>query len=160
MLAASQTLAEEHGVSSDVYSVTSFKELYRDAQETERWNTLHPEAGERRPYVATCLGEGDAPVIAARLVTLLPKGTVADIPQTKEARVASLEAAVRSGRASQKAKKGATGTTMRASIGKPKAGYATWLMWGAIALGFYFLVVQLTPTRNLESDGRETQQGS
>ena len=104
--------------------------------------------------------DANAPVIAARLVALLPKGAVADIPQTKEARVASLEAAVKSGRASQKPKKGATGTTMRAVIGKPKSGYATWLMWGAIALAFYFLVVQLTPTRNLESDGRETQQGS
>lgn len=105
--------------------------------------------------------EADVPTIAARLVALLPRGAVADIPQTREARVASLEAAVRSERATQKAKnKGSTVTTRHAAIGKPKAGYATWLMWGAIALAFYFLVVQLTPTWNLESEGRETQQGS
>lgn len=65
MLAAAKMLSEEYGVSSDVYSVTSYKELYRDAQEVERWNTRHPDAEERQPYVATCLGESDAPVVAA-----------------------------------------------------------------------------------------------
>lgn len=99
----------------------------------------------------------EAPMIAARLVALLPKGAVADIPQTKEARIASLEAAVRAGRA---ASKDATKATMHAAIRKPKAGLTTWMMWGALALAFYFLIVQLTPTRNLESEGRETQQGS
>ena len=100
----------------------------------------------------------EVPKIASRLVALLPEGAVADIPQTKEARVASLEAAVKSGRTSQKAQKGATAT--RAEVQKPKAGLTTWLIWGALALAFYFLVVQFTPTRNLESEGRETQQGS
>jgi hypothetical protein len=97
--------------------------------------------------------------IAARLVALLPEGAVADIPQTKEARVASLEA-VKSGRAGRKAKKGSTAATARARIPKPKAGLATWLTWGALALAFYLLIVQLTPTGNLETERRDTQQGS
>ncbi len=62
---AAAMLAEQFGISSDIYSVTSYKELYKDAQETERWNMLHPEAAERVPYITTCLGEGDAPVVAA-----------------------------------------------------------------------------------------------
>jgi len=65
VLKAAGLLAQEYGVSADVYSVTSYKELYRDAQEAERWNTLHPEAEARRPYLALCLGEGAAPVVLA-----------------------------------------------------------------------------------------------
>jgi len=65
MLKAARILAEDHGVSADVYSVTSYKALYQDAQETERWNLLHPEAEERQPYISSCLGAGDAPVVAA-----------------------------------------------------------------------------------------------
>ncbi len=65
VLAAADMLANDYGVAADVYSVTSYKELYKDAQETERWNVLHPEEEERDAYVRSCLGEGDAPVIAA-----------------------------------------------------------------------------------------------
>ena len=64
-LKAAAMLAENHGIASDVFSVTSYKELYKDAQETERWNMLHPDAPERQPYLAACLGEGPAPVVAA-----------------------------------------------------------------------------------------------
>lgn len=104
--------------------------------------------------------DAEVPKIAARLVALLPEGAVVDIPQTKEARVASLEAAVRSERAGQNTKKNAAGTTMHAAVRKPKAGLTTWLIWGALAMAFYFLIVQLTPTRNLESERYETPRGS
>ena len=102
----------------------------------------------------------EAPKIAARLVALLPEGAVMDIPQTKEARVASLEASVKSGRARQRAGPGASVTAKRAAVLKPKAGLTSWLMWGALALAFYFLLVQLTPSRNLESEGQEFRQNS
>ena len=65
MLKAARMLAQDYGVSSDVYSVTSYKALYQDAQETERWNLLHSDAEERRPYIAVCLGESAAPAVAA-----------------------------------------------------------------------------------------------
>ena len=39
-------LEEKYGVACDVWSVTSYKELYRDANDCERWNMLHP--GEAR----------------------------------------------------------------------------------------------------------------
>ncbi len=108
--------------------------------------------------------ESEAATIAARLVALLPEEAVAAIPQTEEARVASLEAAVRSGRAEQKAKKPArraTPSVARSAVPTPKAGLTTWLMWLALALAFYFLIVQLSPDRNLESSESETpRQGS
>jgi hypothetical protein len=104
--------------------------------------------------------DADAAMIAARLVALLPKGAVADVPQTREARIASLEAAVRAGRAGQATKKDTARSPLRTAVGKPKARLATWLIWGALALAFYFLIVQFAPTRNLESQEGETQQGS
>ena len=74
---AAEMLAEAHGVSSDVYSVTSYKELHREAQEVERWNLLHPADEARVPYLTACLGEGAAPVVAASdYVKALP-GSVA-----------------------------------------------------------------------------------
>ena len=41
-LKAQQILAERYQVATDVWSVTSYNELRRDALETERWNRLHP----------------------------------------------------------------------------------------------------------------------
>ena len=39
---AQKILREQYGVAADVWSVTSYKELHRDALEAERWNVLHP----------------------------------------------------------------------------------------------------------------------
>ncbi len=63
--AAAEMLAEEHGVSSEVWSVTSFTELRRDGLDAERWSMLHPEAEPRAPYVTQALKGGKGPVIAA-----------------------------------------------------------------------------------------------
>lgn len=103
--------------------------------------------------------DAEVPKIAARLVALLPEGAVADIPQTKEARVASL-AVTKANRKAETPESGSTAKPARAAIPNAKASPWNWLIWGALALVFYFLIVQLTPTRNLESEGRETQQGS
>lgn len=56
-------LIEDYGVSSEIFSVTSFNELARDGQAIDRHNMLHPESEERVPYIATVLG--DEPTIAA-----------------------------------------------------------------------------------------------
>ncbi|ROM48241.1 pyruvate dehydrogenase (acetyl-transferring), homodimeric type [Pseudomonas canadensis] len=61
--AAAQLLADDWQVTSDVFSVTSFSELARDAREVERWNRLHPQAVARVSHVNACLPNG-APVIA------------------------------------------------------------------------------------------------
>lgn len=60
---AAQLLANDFGVSSDVYSVTSFTELAREGNEIERYNTLHPEAEAKVPYITKVMN--DAPAIAA-----------------------------------------------------------------------------------------------
>ena len=62
--AAAQMLADDWGLASEVYSVTSFSELAREAREAARWNRLHPTAPPRVPHVAALLA-GDAPVVAA-----------------------------------------------------------------------------------------------
>ncbi len=64
-IAAARQLEADHGVPADVFSVTSFSELRREAIECERWNTLHPEDPPRVPYVQRCLEGCEGPVIAA-----------------------------------------------------------------------------------------------
>jgi len=65
VLAAAQILEKDYGVPSDIYSVTSFSELRREALESERWNLLHPTETPRVPYVQHLLKDRDGPVIAA-----------------------------------------------------------------------------------------------
>jgi pyruvate dehydrogenase E1 component len=62
--AAAELLLQDWEVGSDVYSVTSFSELAREAREIERWNRLHPLETPRRSYVALCL-DGPNPIITA-----------------------------------------------------------------------------------------------
>ena len=61
---AARRLHDDYGVSSDVYSVTSFTELAREGSDVARWNLLHADREPRRSYVSECL-DGDAPVIAS-----------------------------------------------------------------------------------------------
>jgi pyruvate dehydrogenase E1 component len=63
--AAADLLAKDHGVSSEIWSVTSFTQLRRDGLEVERWNLLHPEETPRKSYVEQCLAKGSGPVIAS-----------------------------------------------------------------------------------------------
>ena len=65
VLAAAELLHEEFGVPSDVWSVTSFNELRRNALATERWNQLHPEDKPRGSYLEQCLGKRKGPFVAA-----------------------------------------------------------------------------------------------
>ena len=65
VLAAAEMLEHDHGVAADVWSVTSFNELARDGQDTDRWNMLHPEEEDRLSYVERQLASTTGPVIAA-----------------------------------------------------------------------------------------------
>jgi pyruvate dehydrogenase E1 component len=65
VLHAAELLHKDFGVSSDVWSVTSFNELRRDGLEVERWNQLHPEEDARKCYVEQCLADRQGPFIAA-----------------------------------------------------------------------------------------------
>jgi pyruvate dehydrogenase E1 component len=65
VIAAGELLKQDFGVTSDVWSVTSFNELRREGMDCERWNMLHPEAKRRSSYVEQCLLHRSGPVIAA-----------------------------------------------------------------------------------------------
>ena len=64
VLAAADLLRDEWGVDTEVWSVTSFGELARDARAVERWNMLHPADVPQLSHVEQCLG-GDAITVAA-----------------------------------------------------------------------------------------------
>ena len=65
VLKAQSHLAEKYGIGSDVWSVTSFNQLRRDAQECERWNMLNPDKPARVSYIEEQLGDTEGPIIAA-----------------------------------------------------------------------------------------------
>jgi pyruvate dehydrogenase E1 component len=65
VLAAAELLEQEFGVPADVFSVTSFSELRREAIDAERWNLLHPAEPPRTPYVRQCLDGRNGPFVAA-----------------------------------------------------------------------------------------------
>ena len=64
-LKAQKLLAEKYGIGADVWSVTSYNELRRDALAVDRWNRLHPAEPERKPYLLQTLGKIEMPIIAA-----------------------------------------------------------------------------------------------
>jgi pyruvate dehydrogenase E1 component len=64
-LKAQEILEQKFNVAADVWSVTSYKELYRDGLEVERWNLLHPAEKPRLPYVTQCLADAPGVFVAA-----------------------------------------------------------------------------------------------
>ncbi len=65
VLAAAEILEKDYGVPADVFSVTSFNELRRDALDAERWNMLNPAKSPRTSYLRECLADRKGPFIAA-----------------------------------------------------------------------------------------------
>lgn len=62
--AAAGLLQQDFGVSADVWSVTSYSELARDAEKQARQVLLHPEEAAPTSWLAQCLGDQADPVIA------------------------------------------------------------------------------------------------
>jgi pyruvate dehydrogenase E1 component len=60
-----QEILAKYGVAADVWSVTSYTELYRDGHACERWNMLHPSEAPRVPFVAQCLKDASGVFVAA-----------------------------------------------------------------------------------------------
>ena len=56
---------KDFGIPTDVWSVTSFNELRRDALAVERWNQLHPEAEPKKSYIEEKFAGRTGPFIAA-----------------------------------------------------------------------------------------------
>jgi pyruvate dehydrogenase E1 component len=72
-LKAQEILAERYNVSADVWSITSFKELYMDGTDCDRWNRLHPPEQHRAPWIQSRLeGTDGVYVIATDYVKALP----------------------------------------------------------------------------------------
>jgi len=64
-LSAQKLLREKFGIGSNVWSVTSYTMLRRDAHGCQRWNMLHPDKKPRKSYLETALDGHDGPFIAA-----------------------------------------------------------------------------------------------
>ena len=66
VIAGADLLEKDFGISADIYSVTSFTEVAREADSVSRWNLLHPEEPSRVPYITQLLRDGcDGPVISS-----------------------------------------------------------------------------------------------
>lgn len=62
---AQEILQSDFGIAADVWSVTSYKELYQDAVECERWNLLNPKKRAKKPYVNRLLAKEKGVFVAA-----------------------------------------------------------------------------------------------
>jgi pyruvate dehydrogenase E1 component len=65
VLEAAEILEQDFGVTSDVWGLTSYQQLRREALECERHNRLHPQDEPRVPYVTEQLEGTTGPIIAA-----------------------------------------------------------------------------------------------
>ncbi|MFA7084719.1 MAG: pyruvate dehydrogenase (acetyl-transferring), homodimeric type [Arcobacteraceae bacterium] len=65
VLEAAEILANEYGIASDIYSVTSYNELVREAQDVERRNLLNMDKKEEVSYVDKILGNNDENIIVS-----------------------------------------------------------------------------------------------
>ena len=62
--AAAELLRENHGVESDIWSVTSVNELTRDGMRADRWNLLHPDSKKpKKAYLTEQLESSEGPFI-------------------------------------------------------------------------------------------------
>ncbi len=64
-LKAQKMLEEDYGVAADVWSVTSYKRLYEDAVDVERWNLHHPDQTPRKSFVEAQLTDAQGVFVAA-----------------------------------------------------------------------------------------------
>ncbi|MCE5331890.1 MAG: pyruvate dehydrogenase (acetyl-transferring), homodimeric type [Bacteroidales bacterium] len=78
-LKAAEILEDKYGISANVYSVTSYKELRREALDVERHNLLHPDK-EKIPYVSTVIDNQGVIVAASDYVKTLPDSIAKWLP--------------------------------------------------------------------------------
>ncbi|MEW6701463.1 MAG: pyruvate dehydrogenase (acetyl-transferring), homodimeric type, partial [Bacteroidota bacterium] len=72
VIKAADILENDYKVSTDIWSVTSYKNLHLDAQETERWNLFHPDKERKLPYISQVTkGERGVFVAASDYVQLM-----------------------------------------------------------------------------------------
>ncbi|QIQ21767.1 pyruvate dehydrogenase (acetyl-transferring), homodimeric type [Zophobihabitans entericus] len=76
---AADILAREYGITSDVYSVTSFTEVAREGQDCERWNMLNPTETPKVPYIAQVMNKAPA-IVSTDYMKLLAEQVRAYVP--------------------------------------------------------------------------------
>lgn len=81
VLEAQKILSEKYRISSNVWSVTSYTQLRRDAHSCERWNMLHPALPPKKCYVEEQLaGEKGLFIAASDYVRALPEQITRWVP--------------------------------------------------------------------------------
>jgi len=65
VIKAQELLEKDYNVGADVWSVTSYVQLYRDGHAAERWNMLHPTEPQKVPYVTQQLKDAPGVFVAA-----------------------------------------------------------------------------------------------
>ena len=63
-LAAAKLLKNDWGIDPGIWKVTSFSELRRDAEETERWNLIHPNKQQKKSHLEQSLSKHKVPTVA------------------------------------------------------------------------------------------------
>ena len=82
VLKAQQILEEKYGVAADLWSVTSYKQLYRDGNDCDRWNMLHPGETPHVPFVTQALKDAPGVLVAASdYVKMLPESISQWLPR-------------------------------------------------------------------------------
>jgi pyruvate dehydrogenase E1 component len=82
VLKAQQILEEKYGVAADVWSVTSYKQLYREGNDCDRWNMLHPGQTARVPFVSQALKDAPGVLVAASdYMKVLPESIAQWLPR-------------------------------------------------------------------------------
>ena len=83
VLKAAQILEEEYKVAADVWSITSYKELRREALEAERWNLLNPNQTPKESYISKMIAKEDGVFVASSdYVKALPDSISKWFPRT------------------------------------------------------------------------------
>ena len=65
VIAAAELLDKDWSIDADIWSVTSYNELRREAQDVDRWNMLHPLEDAKVSYIEKCLKDRRGPVLSA-----------------------------------------------------------------------------------------------
>ena len=65
MIAAAEILQKDYQIDSNVWSVTSFSELRKEALEVERYNLLNPDKKPKKSYIEECMSKTEGPIVSA-----------------------------------------------------------------------------------------------
>ena len=68
MIAAAEILQKDYKIDSNVWRVTSFNELRKEAIEVERYNLLNPDKKPKQNYIEECLSTTEGPVLSLSLI--------------------------------------------------------------------------------------------